>query len=775
MPYLDQGEFYGEFGRFNVRITLPENYVVAAPGQLLNEDEEKWLAARSNFSFVPKKQKIKTKAGAIKVITEKTPASATRTKTLHYQLEQAHDFAWFADKRFVVTQQNCPLPSGKNVWLRAFYLPEDSAAWQHTLQYAADGLKKRSQWLGDYPYNQFSIVESAVATGGGMEYPGITLISSELKGPMLEYAVTHEAGHNWFQAALGSNEREWPWLDEGLNTFYDKRYSRSKTDSSGELSVFGVRASLADITRLLVENAEQTQTAQAIALPADSFTATNYNLMAYTKAAQWLEALEDTLGSAVLDQCLQTYYRRWKFKHPAPADFQQVCEEVSGRSLAAHFQKLGDPDARFSSPRSGFRAGFLFSKKTWQQTLRGQAAHTLLISPVVGYNKYDQFMAGALLTNITLPVPRFQYLLAPLYGTGSQSLSGLGLLNYSAYPAAGSFSRIDIGVSAARFQIGQFTDPDEREWRFGMNKLVPGIRFTLRESSARSTRERFVQFKSYFFREEELSFRRDTVIVEQDTTLVNRYGKQANSRSLQQLRLVWQDYRALYPYRAELKLEQGRDFVRAAFTGHYFFNYANGGGLNFRFFAGKFFYTGAKTFTKQFDTDRYHLNLTGANGYEDYTYSDYFVGRNEFDGWMSQQIMERDGGFKTRTDLLAAKVGRTDDWLMAMNFSTTIPDRLNPLSLLPVKIPLKLFADIGTYAGAWDRNANTDRFLFDAGLQLSLLKETVHIYLPLVYSQPFKEYIQSTIPKKERLLRKISFSIDLSNFQFRKIDRNLGF
>ena len=252
-------------------------------------------------------------------------------------------------------------------------------------------------------------------------------------------------------------------------------------------------------------------------------------------------------------------------------------------------------------------------------------------------------------------------------------------------------------------------------------------------------------------------------------------GKQANTRSLQQLRLVWQDFRALYPYRAELKLEQGRDFVRAAFTGNYFFNYANGGGLNFRFFAGKFFYTGAKTFTKQFDTDRYHLNLTGPNGYEDYTYSDYFVGRNEFDGWMSQQIMERDGGFKTRTDLLAAKVGRTDDWLMAMNFSTSIPDRLNPLSLLPVKIPLKIFADIGTYAGAWDRNANTDRFLFDAGLQLSLLKETVHIYLPLLYSQPFKEYIQSTIPKKERLLRKISFSIDLSNFQFRKINRNLGF
>ncbi len=80
----------------------------------------------------------------------------------------------------------------------------------------------------------------------------------------------------------------------------------------------------------------------------------------------------------------------------------------------------------------------------------------------------------------------------------------------------------------------------------------------------------------------------------------------------------------------ELKIEQGKDFVRTAFTGKYFFNYPKEGGLDVRLFAGKFFYTGSKTITKQFETDRYHLNMTGANGYEDYTYSDYFIGRNKF-------------------------------------------------------------------------------------------------------------------------------------------------
>jgi hypothetical protein len=185
--------------------------------------------------------------------------------------------------------------------------------------------------------------------------------------------------------------------------------------------------------------------------------------------------------------------------------------------------------------------------------------------------------------------------------------------------------------------------------------------------------------------------------------------------------------------------------------------------MNLRFFAGKFFYTGAKTISKQFATDRYHLNMTGANGFEDYTYSNYFAGRNEFEGLASQQITIRDGGFKVRTDLLAEKTGKTDDWLMAMNFTSTIPDEINPLQVLPIKIPLKLFADVGTYAGAWEKDAESDRFLFAAGLQVSLFKNVLNVYMPLVYSKVYKDYIQSTIDKKGRFFKTISFSIDFSH------------
>jgi hypothetical protein len=130
--------------------------------------------------------------------------------------------------------------------------------------------------------------------------------------------------------------------------------------------------------------------------------------------------------------------------------------------------------------------------------------------------------------------------------------------------------------------------------------------------------------------------------------------------------------------------------------------------------------------------------------------------------------MIRDGGFKVRTDLLSSKVGKTDDWLAAVNLTTDIPKNINPLQMMPIKIPLKAFLDIGTYAEAWQKNAATGRFIYDAGLQLSLLKNTLNIYFPLFYSKVYKDYFRSTIPEK-MFLKNIAFSIDIQNLSLRKM------
>jgi hypothetical protein len=130
-------------------------------------------------------------------------------------------------------------------------------------------------------------------------------------------------------------------------------------------------------------------------------------------------------------------------------------------------------------------------------------------------------------------------------------------------------------------------------------------------------------------------------------------------------------------------------------------------------------------------------------------------------------MMNRDGAFKVRTDLLSEKIGRSDDWLSTLNLSTTIPDKINPLSLLPIKIPLKIYADLGTYAAAWKDDATTGRFLYNAGLQISLIKNLVNIYFPLVYSKVYRDYFKSTVPDK-RFLRNISFTIDIQQLTIRK-------
>jgi hypothetical protein len=281
-------------------------------------------------------------------------------------------------------------------------------------------------------------------------------------------------------------------------------------------------------------------------------------------------------------------------------------------------------------------------------------------------------MAGIAISNVKLPPSRFKFLIAPLYATGSKSISGLGFGFYTFYPRK-IFRKIDVGFNAAAFTMNLYKDSAGNKTFTGFKKIVPEIKFTFANKSARGSINKFIRFKSFLFSEDNFRFYRDSV---PDTgggyqyfTAVTTENK---NRVLNQLSFVIENNSVLYPYKGELRVEQGKDFIRPAFIGNYFFNYPKGGGLDVRLFAGKFIYTTSKTITTQFQNDRYHLNMTGANGYEDYTYSDYFIGRNKFEGMASQQIMMRDGGFKVRTDLLASKVGKTDDWLIATNFTTTL-------------------------------------------------------------------------------------------------------
>ena len=756
-PYLDQGEFYTEFGNYEVQITVPESYVVhsSAPPE---DTEKKWLTGRKPPA-VPVKTKTANGAPYPKKINPAPVAEST--KTLIYRQNNIHDFAWFADRRFITLHDTLQLPSGRIIDVYTAYLPGSEKIWKNSTRMLKTAVLHRSKLVGEYPYSHITAVEAKMGFEGGMEYPCITAITPTASEKDLESVLEHEAGHNWFQGILASDELRHPWMDEGINSYYGNRFKKEASNYHLPTTSANKRF---DITEeLFLTAVEQIKKDQPLSTPSDSLSEFNYFLVAYTKGAAFMQLLEQTLGRERFDAAMQQYFQQWKFKHPQPADLKKSLEESSGVQLDSQFSLLYRKGPLVAPARKQLKPSLFFGTNT-------HTSNTFILSPAFGYNKYDGFMAGGAVTNYTLAPTRFQFLVAPLYGTTSRQLNGAARLSYTWYTDR-KIQRIQASVSGMKFTTGDFTDTAGNVYRTGFRKLVPSVKLVLQEANPRSTRERFIQWKTFFIQEDQLRFRRDTF---PNGDYYTEIKKQATSRYLNQLRFVVQDTRALYPYQAELLAEQAKEFVRLAFTGNYYFNYNDHSGAHVRFFAGKFIYLNGRSIINRFRTDAYHLNMSGPKGYEDYTYSNYFAGRSEFEGTASQQLMIRDGGFKVSTDLLASKIGKTDDWLMALNFSSDIPEQINILNILPVKIPLKAYLDIGTYAEAWKTGAEGSRLLYDAGLQVSLLKNTVNIYFPLFYSQVYRDYFLSTFPEK-RFRRTISFSIDIQNFNLRKIDRRLIF
>ena len=516
---------------------------------------------------------------------------------------------------------------------------------------------------------------------------------------------------------------------------------------------------------------------QPIETSSEKLSLWNYELSAYYEASLWMKWLQTTIGTEMFDSCMREYYRQWKFKHPYPEDFKTVMENVSKKNIDNDFlllssakngkETIGRPmyvntpiDWKIDNPfkRKTKLTSFFSFKDTDKYKY-------IFASPALGMNRYDKLMIGVLLHNYTLPEEKFQFLVAPLYATGSKQLNGVGRIDYKIHQGNNG-EKLVLSLAGASFNGDAFVDSTGKKNFLRFSKIVPGIKYVFANNNPRSHLTKYLQWKTFFISEKIPQFARDTVN-DADIITYSSFNRYVN-----QLKFVMENNRALYPYNATLQADQGKDFMRLAFTGNYFFNYAKGGGMNLRLFAGKFFYLGESNISKQIATDPYQLNMTGPKGYEDYTYSNYFVGRNEFDGFASQQIMQRDGFFKVRTDLLNSKVGKTDNWLAAANFTSDFPKAFNPLSVLPIKIPLKIFIDIGTNAEAWKKNSEQQKIIYDAGLQLSLFKNVLNIYAPILYSKVYKDYIKSTVPG---FAKNISFSIDIQNISLKKLFPQFAF
>jgi hypothetical protein len=771
MPYLDQGEFYSEFGNFDVRITVPENYVIAATGQLQTVEEKDWLKKRKDYTWTPLKKKIK-KAGATKIITQKFPSSAVAIKTLRYTQTNVHDFAWFADKRFIVQQDTCQLASGKTITVSSFYTPAHAMQWKKSLLFAKDAVRTRSNWIGEYQFETLSVVQGPESFGGGMEYPTITVVSPEDDIAPLEMTIAHEIGHNWFYGILGTNERKYPWMDEGLNSFYDNRYLQLKYGSKN--NSHNNALANAEIEKIHFATLAAEKLDQPINTSSENFNAANYSLVAYYKAAAWLQQLETAIGQTSFDKAMQLYYQRWQFKHPTPENFKQAMEDGSGKNLDSIFFLLNSTgELPSTKQKKGVQLSFPFSPKVKKYLANSGDKNIVLVSPLLAANSYDKLMIGVAFTNYKLPPSKFKFIVAPFYATGSKSITGVANINYSIFPKT-RFQKIELSIGGLSFSKNAGKDSLQSNVFERFFRLTPSAKFYL-PAASRATYDRVIELKSFIIGEKNF----DGFAVSSSDGKNYVTSQKNENYYINELSFTENNYRILYPYNYNIQLQQGKGFYRFNFTGNYFFNYAKGGGMNVRLFAAKFGYLGNKS-NYQFTTTRYQPKLLGITGEEDYTYSNYFIGRTasfandpgavvKNRGLGAQQIMIRDGAFKLRLDQYDFLQGRSDNWIAAINFNTSLPK-----NILPFELPLKLFADIGTFSQAWEKGSNTSRFLFVSGVQLSLFRELVNIYAPILYSNEFRDNLKS-IPDQNTFFKRLTFSINVQSVNTRKLTRALLF
>ena len=288
-------EFYADFGVYNVNITLPEKYVMGATGVLMRERLNK-----------------------------------DSTITYFYRAEDVIDFAWAASLRFMSIEDKW-----EHVKIKLLIQPEHYDQTDRYLKAVKEALDYFDKNLGEYPYPNLTIVDPPIKgiNSGGMEYPTLfTTISlwnlpEGIKGT--EMVTIHEFGHNYFMGMLASNEFEEPWLDEGLNTYFENRIiDFVYGDKTSFIDIAGYHFGDLEISRANYTGMKNPKIAEN-ARAAWEFPHGGYGLVTYFKTATWMATLDRMLGRETMDKIMKTYFERWKFKHPYGRDFIDIVNEIT--------------------------------------------------------------------------------------------------------------------------------------------------------------------------------------------------------------------------------------------------------------------------------------------------------------------------------------------------------------------------------------------------------------------------------------------------------------
>ncbi|HWH04286.1 MAG TPA: M1 family metallopeptidase, partial [Gemmatimonadales bacterium] len=316
LPYIGAGEFYLEYGNFDVTLTLPAGYVLGSTGTVANPEEVFSADTRARI------EKARASEQAVAVVTkEEATANGKKatagTKNWHITATNVRDFAWCAspDYRWDASGYDGKL-------INTLYRPE-AQPWIEANRMARFTIKYFSEQWFTYPWPKATTCEGPVE---GMEYPMITFVPALPAREDQFWDLMHEFGHQWFPMVTGTDERRYPWMDEGFNSFID--YGAAAEYFKGtaygdtvwrEVLSFAKPAMAPGAEKAMIDKPVEQQ---------------NLAWAAYQKPPLMLILLRDqVLGKATFERAFRDYIRRWQFKHPQPADFFRTMSDVSGQDL----------------------------------------------------------------------------------------------------------------------------------------------------------------------------------------------------------------------------------------------------------------------------------------------------------------------------------------------------------------------------------------------------------------------------------------------------------
>jgi hypothetical protein len=329
-PYLGDGEFYLEYGDFDVALTLPANHLVGATGTLQNPDEVLTPETRRRLAAA-------VAADAPQPVVTEADLAARRATlpgrggkvTWRFRAEDVRDFGFATSGRYVWDAVGAVVPgedgTPRRVAVHSLYRPGapgwalDAARYgEHTIEYL-------SRKLVPYRYPQVTVSEGPIF---GMEYPMLVFIARPERAEDLQAVIAHEEAHQWFPMMVGQNEAAYAWMDEGFTQHHEDLahkdfYPRSDPFADSRASYLRVAGTEAEVPLMRHTDLVSPYGARTVA--------------AYTKPAAVLRALRGVVGDSVVDDAMRTYAREWMGKHPYPWDFFATVERVAGRNLGWFF------------------------------------------------------------------------------------------------------------------------------------------------------------------------------------------------------------------------------------------------------------------------------------------------------------------------------------------------------------------------------------------------------------------------------------------------------